>query len=65
MGLYDYLGASFVEGLGGIIPTKTSRAVAQFLLYGVLVVIISDQVFVTRFLYFSVRLIFFAVILSS
>jgi hypothetical protein len=25
VGLYDYLGASFVEGLGGIIPTNAGK----------------------------------------
>jgi hypothetical protein len=56
---------SFIEDLGGMIPTKTSRAIAQFLGRGPLDIVISTQVEVIRFWKVLVRLIFLAVNLSN
>jgi hypothetical protein len=64
-GTLYYLVASFVEGLGGLIPTKTSRAIAQFFGRVSSDVIISFHVEVTSCKKVWVRFIFRAVILSS
>jgi hypothetical protein len=56
--------ASFGDGLGCWIPTKTLRAMAQFVGRGSLDVIMSVQVDVTNFWKDMVRLILLAVSLS-
>lgn len=64
MGLDFYLVASFIEGLGGLIPIKTSGDITQFLSCVVFIVIMFVHVDFTSVSKFFVWLIILAVILS-